>query len=84
MSMYFIHSIYSNAKCGPLKPVVVQKQLQKIKAKTTEIKPDKGQTVTQLFLPHNHNFDKQTDRQAEKYNPRDLSLCKQISATFKL
>ena len=52
--MFVIHSLYSNVN-------VVQNS--QIKANQTEIKPEKGQTFTQLFLPHNNYFDKQTDRQ---------------------
>ena len=36
-----------------------------MKAKQTEIQPEKGQTFTQLFLPHNNYFDKQADGQAK-------------------
>ena len=34
-----------------------------IKAKQTEIKAEKGLMFTQIFLPHNNHFVKQTDGQ---------------------
>ena len=65
--MYFIHSLYLNAKCALLKLVVVLMvslqqeaklfEKRQIKAIPTEIKPEKEHTFTQLFSPHNHYFE---------------------------
>ena len=44
----------------------ISSKKSQIKAKHTEIVPEKGQTITPVFLSHNTYFDKQTDGQTDK------------------
>ena len=96
MFYQFLMSYLFKCNCWPLKLVVVSCMVYRygengklvakseIKAKQTEIIPEKGQTFTKLFMSHNNYFDKQKDGQTEKKKLRDLRLCIYRSYIFKI